>query len=208
MLQAAARIAHGQVPYSDFWWFYPPGQPYLLGGLWALFGPSLLTWRIVRVLCDAAVAMLAYLLARRAAPPWLATLAWLGAACAMAFPSGPHPFPIALGCALGALLLFERRPLARRRPDRRERGLAARVRRLRGAGDPARLRGAPRSARGAPAARRPLRAARARGGARALPARGDRGRPRALVAPDRQLPAHDLRQVPVAAVPAPTTPGR
>ena len=27
MLQAAARIADGQVPYRDFWWFYPPGQP-------------------------------------------------------------------------------------------------------------------------------------------------------------------------------------
>ena len=68
MLQAAARIAHGEVPYRDFWWFYPPGQPYLLGGLWALFGPSLLTWRIVRVLSDATVAVLAYFLALRVAP--------------------------------------------------------------------------------------------------------------------------------------------
>ena len=33
MLQAAARIADGEVPYRDFWWFYPPGQPYLLAGL-------------------------------------------------------------------------------------------------------------------------------------------------------------------------------
>ena len=63
MLAAAARIADGQVPYRDFWWFYPPGQPYLLGGLWELFGPSLLAWRIVRVLCDAGVAVLAYALA-------------------------------------------------------------------------------------------------------------------------------------------------
>lgn len=46
MLQAASRIAHGQVPYSDFWWFYPPGQPYLLAALWKVFGPSLLTWRL------------------------------------------------------------------------------------------------------------------------------------------------------------------
>jgi len=59
MLQAAARVADGQVPYGDFWWFYPPGQPYLLAFLWQLFGPSLLTWRIVRVLCDAPVAPLA-----------------------------------------------------------------------------------------------------------------------------------------------------
>src|SRR6202008_3588841 len=58
MLQAAARIADGQVPYSDFWWFYPPGQPLLLAGLWELFGPSLVPWRVLRVLCDATVAVL------------------------------------------------------------------------------------------------------------------------------------------------------
>lgn len=110
MLQAAARIAEGQVPYHDFWWYYPPGQPYLLGGLWGAFGPSLLAWRIVRVLADATVAVLAYGLARRAAPPPLALAAWLASALAMASPSGPHPFPIALALCLGALLLFERRP--------------------------------------------------------------------------------------------------
>jgi hypothetical protein len=113
MLAAASRIAEGQVPYSDFWWFYPPGQPYLLAGLWELFGPSLLVWRIVRVLCDATVAVLAYALAvRGGASPRLALASWLAAALAMAYPSGPHPFPLTLALALGALLLFERRPLA------------------------------------------------------------------------------------------------
>lgn len=110
MLQAVARIAGGQVPYEEFWWYYPPGQPYLLAGLWEAFGPSLLAWRIVRVATDAAVAVLAYELARRRAGPGLALLAWLGAAGAMAFPTGPHPFPIALALALGALLASERRP--------------------------------------------------------------------------------------------------
>jgi hypothetical protein len=110
MLQAAARIADGQVPYRDFWWFYPPGQPYLLGALHALLGPSLLPWRIVRVLADATVALLAWRLAGRAANPRLALVAWAAAILAMAYPSGPHPFPIALACALGALLTFERRP--------------------------------------------------------------------------------------------------
>ncbi len=112
MLEAAARIADGQVPYSDFWWFYPPGQPYLLGGLWGVFGPSLLVWRVVRVLIDAAVALLAWRLARSAGSPRLALLAWLASALAMAFPSGPHPYPLALALALGALLLFTRHPLA------------------------------------------------------------------------------------------------
>ena len=111
MLQAAARIADGQVPYRDFWWFYPPGQPYLLGALHALVGPSLLPWRIVRVIADAVVALLAWRLAGRAAGPRLALVAWAAAILAMAYPSGPHPFPIALALALGALLTFERRPV-------------------------------------------------------------------------------------------------
>lgn len=108
MLQAARRISAGQVPYRDFWWYYPPGQPYLLGGLWKLFGPSLLTWRIVRVAADATVAVLVFALARRRAPVGLSLAAWLVAACAMAFPTGPHPFPIALALALGSLLLLDR----------------------------------------------------------------------------------------------------
>ncbi len=113
MLQAAARIAGGQVPYRDFWWFYPPGQPLLLGGLWALLGPSLLTWKIVRALAAGAVALLAWRLARRGgAPPWAALAAWLAATAALAYPSGPHPFPITLALCLGALLCLERPALA------------------------------------------------------------------------------------------------
>lgn len=111
MLQAAARIADGQVPYRDFWWFYPPGQPLLLGGLWAALGPSLLTWKVVRALAGGAVALLAWRLARRGgAPPWAALAAWLAATLAVAYPSGPHPFPITLALCLGALLCVERQP--------------------------------------------------------------------------------------------------
>src|SRR4051794_14745858 len=83
MLQAARRISSGQVPYSDFWWYYPPGQPYLLGGLWSIFGPSLMVWRVVRVLTDAAVAVLAFSLARREAGPKVSLAAFAGAALAM-----------------------------------------------------------------------------------------------------------------------------
>ena len=113
MLAAARRIAAGEVPYGDFWWFYPPGQPYLLAGLEALSGPSLLSWRIVRVLADAAVGVLAHRLAVRggARPGGVPALAaWLASVLAMAYPSGPHPFPLALAFALGALLAAERRP--------------------------------------------------------------------------------------------------
>jgi hypothetical protein len=113
MLQAAARIADGQLPYRDFWWFYPPGQPALLGGLWAAFGPSLLTWKLVRALACGAVALVAWRLARRGgAPPWAALAAWAAATFALAYPSGPHPFPLTLALCLGALVCIERPALA------------------------------------------------------------------------------------------------
>jgi len=113
MLQAAARIADGQWPYRDFWWFYPPGQPVLLGGLWAAFGPSLLAWKLVRALAAGAAAVLAWRLARRGgAPHWAAVAAWAAATLALAYPSGPHPFPVTLALCLAALLCLERPALA------------------------------------------------------------------------------------------------
>jgi hypothetical protein len=110
MLQAASRIVSGQWPYSDFWTNYPPGQPLVLAGLQEIFGPSLLAWRVLRTATDAVVALLAYRLARRHAPRSFALIAWLAAAGAMAFPTGPGPNPSALALAIGALLLAPRRP--------------------------------------------------------------------------------------------------
>ena len=110
MLQAGERIADGQLPYRDFYANYGPGQYFLVGGLDVLFGPSLLTWRIVRVLLDAGVALMAYVLVRRDAPEPLALGAWVAVAAAMAYPSLPHPNPTALALGLGGLLLAERRP--------------------------------------------------------------------------------------------------
>lgn len=124
MLQAAHRIAEGQLPYRDFWWNYGPGQPLLLAPLDLVFDRSLLPWRILRVLLDATVALLAFHLIRgsgsvrsdvevRGTPrQGLALLAWLAVAGAMAFPSGPGPNPAALALGLGALLLAPRRVAA------------------------------------------------------------------------------------------------
>ena len=112
MLQAGERIVDGQLPYRDFYANYGPGQYFLIGGLDWLFGPSLLTWRILRVLLDAGVAVLAYALVRRDAPEPLALGAWLAVAAAMAFPSIPHPNPTALALAFGGLLIAERKPAA------------------------------------------------------------------------------------------------
>ncbi|MEI7559135.1 MAG: glycosyltransferase family 87 protein [Actinomycetes bacterium] len=110
MLQAASRISSGQLPYRDFWWFYPPGQPYLLALLWKLSGPSLVPWRVLRAVVDATVALLAWRLAGRRAGRAPALLAWAVAIFAVSSATGPHPYPIALMFALGCLLVLEKRP--------------------------------------------------------------------------------------------------
>jgi hypothetical protein len=112
MLAWARRIADGQWPYRDFWSNYAPGQPLVLALLVKLFGPSLLWWRIVRVAVDATVALLAFVYVRRRAGVGWALGAWVAAAGAMAWPSGPGPNPPALALALGALLAAPRAPLA------------------------------------------------------------------------------------------------
>ena len=112
MLQAAARIVNGELPYRDFYANYGPGQYYLVGALDFVFGPSLLTWRIVRVALDALVAVLAYALVRREGSEPLALLAWVAVLFAMAHPTLPHPNAAALALAFGAILLARRSPVA------------------------------------------------------------------------------------------------
>ncbi|MEA2492331.1 MAG: hypothetical protein QOJ29_242 [Thermoleophilaceae bacterium] len=107
-LQAARRVADDQLPYRDFLWAYGPAHPYLLAGLFKLFGTSLLWWRIVRVLVDAGVALLVYALVRREAPMRVALVAWLTTACAMAQPTGANPFAPALLFTLAAVLVASR----------------------------------------------------------------------------------------------------
>ena len=69
VLQAARRVSGGETLYAGhFRWAYGPAQPFLLAGLFKTFGVSLLQWRILRVLADAAVALVVYVLLRRFAP--------------------------------------------------------------------------------------------------------------------------------------------
>ncbi len=112
MLNSGARVASGEVPYRDFYLNYGPAQPVVLGGLDLLFGPSLLPWRVLRVLLDATVALLVFVVVRRqgAGRP-ISLIAWLAAAASMAFPALPSPLPAALALALGALLLARRAPV-------------------------------------------------------------------------------------------------
>jgi hypothetical protein len=114
-LQAARRVANGEVPYADFTWAYGPAWPYLLAGLFKVFGgASLLQWRVLRVIADAGVALVVYALLRRRfeTPQWVALLGWLAAACAMAQPRSANPFPYALLFALLAIATVRRPWLA------------------------------------------------------------------------------------------------
>jgi hypothetical protein len=109
VLAAARRVTDGQVPYADFTWAYGPAQPYLLAGLFKLFGSSLLQWRVLRVLADAGIGLLVYVLLCRVAPQRVALLGWLAAACAIAQPRSANPFPFALLFALLAVAMLPRR---------------------------------------------------------------------------------------------------
>jgi hypothetical protein len=115
MLQAARRVADGQLPYRDFLWSYGPAQPYLLGGLFQVFDVSLLQWRVVRVLADAGVAVLVYAVVAREAGQRFALAGWLVAACVMAQPRSANPFPIALLAALAAIAVATGGPPTRGR---------------------------------------------------------------------------------------------
>jgi hypothetical protein len=111
VLQAAARIAHGDWPYRDFWWNYGPGQPLLLAVLEPLTGgPSLLFWRLLWVVEVATAALLVFWLVRRAAAlPW-AIVAWAAALFVLVAARLPHPHVAVTVLALGGLLLARTRP--------------------------------------------------------------------------------------------------
>lgn len=104
-LEAARRVMQGQVPHRDFLWAYGPADPYLMAGLFKLFGVSLLDWRILRVISDATSALAVFVLARRLAGNKLALLAWLAAACAFAQPTSANPEAEAFAFGLWALVL-------------------------------------------------------------------------------------------------------
>ena len=107
LMQAASRMADGQWPWRDFGWAYGPGEPLFVWAANALFDPSLLWWRILRVAADATAAVLIWALVRDARPRW-ALPAWAAAAVTAAQPVSANPTAPALAFALGAVLLASR----------------------------------------------------------------------------------------------------
>jgi len=67
LLQGAARILRGQLPYRDFFSFYAPGSYFWNAWLMKVFGDSLLVPRTVVLLYGVVFSVLTFILARRMA---------------------------------------------------------------------------------------------------------------------------------------------
>ncbi len=63
VLTGAMRVAAGQIPHSDFYANYGPGQFYTLAGLFRVFGESLLVERLYDLFLKAFIATLVYKIA-------------------------------------------------------------------------------------------------------------------------------------------------
>jgi hypothetical protein len=71
----AVRILSGEVPYRDFWVQVNPLSHYLLAGVFAVLGPSLLAARLTAVGIGAVSALLIFLLGSRVGSRWAALAA-------------------------------------------------------------------------------------------------------------------------------------
>jgi hypothetical protein len=60
VLTGAMRVAAGEIPHRDFYFIYGPAQPYILAGLFKIFGPSLLVERLFDLLIKALVVTTVY----------------------------------------------------------------------------------------------------------------------------------------------------
>ena len=110
-LLAASRTAAGEAPYADYVYFYGPAAPYLLGGMFALFGTSIEAAAALGLVLAAAIVVATYLLGRTlAGRPGALLAAALTATAAFSSANNsfvlPHTLsaPLAVLLCLGALL--------------------------------------------------------------------------------------------------------
>ncbi len=106
ILAGADRVLLGEVPFKDFWNTHPPGQIWLVAGLFRLFGESMLVLRVYDAAVKAALALVLFDWAARLAPRSLAVAAFVVAAIWLeycgAFGFGYTAFP-ALLLGLGSI---------------------------------------------------------------------------------------------------------
>jgi len=105
---AAQMLAAGEVPYRDFFIIaYPPGQIYLLAGLFKIFAGSLVAGRIYAVFVSVAIAMLVYFSSRRLTRSLkISVFAYLVMLASLAPRLGAIPAPIWTGVGLALFAIY------------------------------------------------------------------------------------------------------
>ena len=95
ILTGADLVLQGNIPYSDFYAVYAPGQYYLAGGLLGVFGKSVIVLRFYEILLRSLMALSCFWLCRRVAPApiaflcYTAVLVWLESVGCSAYPIFP-----------------------------------------------------------------------------------------------------------------------
>ena len=120
-LSAAARIANGDIPYSDFTYYYGPLAPGLLGGLFWMFGSSMGPAIAFGIVLSLGIGAATYALARTQTGPIGSFLAAAITTCVAFAPTNlsfvvPHSYsaPLAILLTLGFLLALARFALSQR----------------------------------------------------------------------------------------------
>lgn len=73
----AKQVLDGSIPYRDFWTLYPPGQTWLLAGVFKIFGASLLPARLYDTLVRLLIVFCGYWISRKFSTRTLAVVTGL-----------------------------------------------------------------------------------------------------------------------------------
>ncbi len=105
---AGELVLRGEVPYRDFFVAnYPPGQFYVLGLLYRIFGVTLETGRFYTVLVHVLIAMCVFLITRALTKKTIISLiTWFISLTCLAPRLGALPFPIWPGMAFSLLAIY------------------------------------------------------------------------------------------------------
>src|SRR5581483_1822960 len=116
---AATRVAHGQLPYVNYPYYYGPLAPFVLGFAALLGGGGILTFAIAGLVVTYAIVLATYLLARTQTGPTGAAIAAIATAAIAFSPTNlsyvfPHAYSESLAILLALLFLLFLSAAARR----------------------------------------------------------------------------------------------
>lgn len=105
---AAQRLLAGEIPYKDFFIvMYPPGQIYVLAGIFKLFASSLIAGRIYAVLISVAISMSVFFITRiLTSNVVVSVFSWLVVLTSLSPRLGAIPAPIWPGMLLAILSIY------------------------------------------------------------------------------------------------------